>query len=134
MNISDTKRRILSLPDIELLVNTFYGKVRNDDLLGPVFNERIRDSWPQHMEKMYKFWQTVLLKKHTYFGSPFTPHAMLQIDHSHFEKWLDLFVMTVDELFVGEKAEEAKFRAGKMAEMFEYKIKYYQNNAVSDAI
>ncbi|MCF2502156.1 group III truncated hemoglobin [Dyadobacter sp. CY107] len=122
-----TKQEILDIDDIKLLVDSFYAKVRADALLSPVFNERISDNWPQHMEKMYKFWQTVLLKEHTYYGSPFTPHAMLQVDHAHFEKWIDLFVGTIDELFIGEKAQEAKFRAEKMAEMFEYKIKYYQS-------
>jgi hemoglobin len=124
----ETKQEILDIEDIKLLVDSFYAKVRADALLAPVFNERIGDRWPQHMEKMYKFWQTVLLKEHTYYGSPFTPHAMLQVDHAHFEKWLDLFFGTIDELFSGEKAEEAKFRAEKMAEMFEYKIKYYQSD------
>ncbi|MCF0040356.1 MULTISPECIES: group III truncated hemoglobin [Dyadobacter] len=122
-----TKQEILDIDDIKLLVDSFYAKVRADALLSPVFNERISDNWPQHMEKMYKFWQTVLLKEHTYYGSPFTPHAILQVDHTHFEKWMDLFVGTIDELFIGEKAQEAKFRAEKMAEMFEYKIKYYQS-------
>lgn len=134
MNDMDVKHEILSLTDIRLLVNTFYGKVRKDDLLSSVFNERIGNLWPEHMEKMYKFWQTILLKEHTYFGSPFTPHAMLQVEHAHFEKWLDLFVGTVDELFTGEKAAEAKYRAGKMAEMFEYKIRYYQSSASATAL
>ncbi len=124
----ETKQQILNIDDIKLLVDSFYAKVRADALLSPVFNERIGNRWPQHMEKMYKFWQTVLLKEHTYYGSPFTPHAMLQVDHAHFEKWMDLFVGTIDELFVGEKAQEAKFRAEKMAEMFEHKIKYYQSD------
>ncbi|MBE9461323.1 group III truncated hemoglobin [Dyadobacter subterraneus] len=123
-----TKQDILHIDDIKLLVDSFYAKVREDALLSPVFNERISDGWPQHMEKMYKFWQTVLLKEHTYYGSPFTPHAMLQVDHTHFEKWMDLFVGTIDELFTGVNAKEAKFRAEKMAEMFEHKIKYYQSN------
>lgn len=32
---------ILTLDDIKLLVNTFYERVRNSDLLAPIFNERI---------------------------------------------------------------------------------------------
>jgi hemoglobin len=122
------KQQILCLDDIKLLVNTFYESVRADSVLSPVFNERIGGRWPQHMEKMYKFWQTVLLKEHTYFGSPFTPHALLDVDHSHFQTWIALFIQTVDLLFYGEKAEEAKWRAVKMAEMFEYKNAYYRNN------
>ena len=73
---------------------------------------------------MYRFWQTVLLDEHTYFGAPFPPHANLQVEHFHFEKWLELFHKTVDELFIGEKAEEAKWRGNRMAEMFELKIEH----------
>ena len=115
---------ILTLDDIKLLVDTFYERIREDELLAPIFNERIQDRWPIHLEKMYKFWQTVLLQEHTYFGSPFPPHAQLPIDRQHFAAWLDLFGKTVDELFTGEKATEAKWRAEKMAEMFEAKIAY----------
>ncbi len=123
------KQKILEIADIQLMVNTFYDKVRKDELLAPVFEERIGGKWAQHLEKMYKFWQTVLLQEHTYFGSPFTPHALLPVNHQHFSKWIDLFTETIDELFDGDVAIEAKWRAAKMAEMFEYKIKYYQENA-----
>ena len=118
---------IISMDDIKKLVDTFYEKVRKDELIGPIFNERIQDRWPQHLEKMYTFWQTVLLGEHTYFGSPFPPHANLPVSHNHFEKWMELFTQTLDELFSGEKAKDAKWRAGKMAEMFESKIEYYKN-------
>lgn len=118
---------ILNIEDVKMLVNTFYTKVREDKTLAPVFNERIRDRWPEHLEKMYRFWQTVLLGEHTYFGAPFPPHANLPVQHFHFEKWVELFHQTVDELFVGEKAEEAKWRGNRMAEMFELKIEYRRN-------
>lgn len=120
--------KIASLDDIKRLVDTFYEKVRKDELIGPIFDDRIHDRWPQHLEKMYTFWQTVLLGEHTYYGSPFPPHAGLPLAHIHFEKWMELFIRTVDELFIGEIAEDAKWRAGKMAELFESKIKYYTIN------
>ena len=113
---------ILSLDDVKILVNTFYGKVREDGMLAPIFNERIQDRWPEHLEKMYRFWQTVLLGPHTYYGAPFVPHAQLPVAHQHFEKWMELFNQTVDELFTGIVADEAKWRGQKMAQMFEMKI------------
>jgi len=106
---------IITLEDITTLVDVFYEKVRQDELLAPIFNERIQDRWPQHLEKMYSFWQTVLLDERTYFGSPFPPHAKLSVNHSHFQRWMELFNLTVDTLFQGEKAYEAKWRARKMA-------------------
>ena len=113
---------IITSEDIKTLVDAFYEKVRRDDLLSRIFNERIQNRWPQHLEKMYSFWQTVLLNEQTYCGSPFPPHAHLPINHSHFEKWIELFISTIDELFQGDKSTEAKWRASKMAEMFQNKI------------
>lgn len=113
---------ILDINDVRRLVDTFYHKVRTDEILAPIFNGRIGDRWPEHLEKMYRFWQTVLLQEHTYFGAPFPPHAKLPVEHLHFERWLELFHGTVNTLFVGEKAEEAKWRGNRMAEMFELKI------------
>jgi hemoglobin len=119
---------ILTFDDIKLLVDTFYERIRTSELLAPIFNERIQDNWAVHLEKMYKFWQTVLLGEHTYFGSPFFPHANLPVDQQHFAAWLALFNTTVDDLFTGDKAEEAKWRANKMAELFEAKIHHIRNN------
>ncbi|MEO8415888.1 MAG: group III truncated hemoglobin [Ginsengibacter sp.] len=127
-------KEIISLEDIKMLVDTFYEKVRKDELIGPVFDEKIHDRWPQHLEKMYTFWQTLLLEERTYFGSPFPPHATLSISHSHFERWMKLFTQTVDELFTGSVAADAKWRAGKMAELFEEKIKYFQENPFKSLI
>jgi len=121
------KKEILTLDDIKLLVDRFYESVRTDELLKDIFNDKIQGRWPEHLEKMYRFWQTILLEEHTYFGSPFAPHAKLPIAHEHFERWLKLFCETIDAQFSGSKAEEAKWRAEKMAEMFQHKITYYKS-------
>ncbi len=121
------QKDIIQLKDIKVLVDTFYTKVRQDDLLGPIFEGVIQDKWPMHLEKMYRFWQTVLLEEHTYYGSPFTPHAKLPVKAIHFDRWLKLFNETIKETFSGEKAIEAKWRAEKMARMFQLKIEHYRN-------
>jgi len=121
-------KEIETIEDIKLLVDSFYGKVRNNDVLAPIFNSVIQDRWPTHLQKMYTFWETVLLGSHTYNGHPFVPHAELPVDQHHFEEWLRLFYETLDAHFHGDKAEEAKWRAGKMAEMFYYRIQFNQNN------
>ena len=130
----NNKKEILTIEDIKLLVDDFYGKVRNDEMLSPIFNERIQDRWPVHLEKMYTFWQTVLLGEHTYYGSPFPPHANLPVNGEHFQRWLELFNSTVDELFSGEKATEAKWRTNKMAEMFQLKINHYRQQGFRNII
>jgi len=122
---------ITSMEDIKLLVNTFYSKIRIDSLLGGLFNGVIKDRWPEHLEKMYRFWQTVLLEEHTYYGSPFPPHAKLPIEQRHFDTWLMLWHETINEHFTGTKAEEAKWRGDKMAVMFLSKIAYYRDNSAT---
>lgn len=121
------KQDILQLDDVKQLVDTFYTRVRADELLGPVFEERIQDNWARHLDIMYRFWQTVLLGELTYQGSPGQKHITLPVDAAHFERWLKIFFRTIDELFSGEKAAEAKWRAERMAEMFASKIAYFKN-------
>lgn len=123
------RKDIETIADIRKLVDTFYTNVREDKLIGPVFNGIIQDRWPEHLDKMYRFWQTVLLDQHTYFGGPFPPHAKLPIEKAHFDAWLNLWKQTVDAQFDGDKAEEAKWRAEKMASMFLSKIMYYRRHA-----
>jgi hypothetical protein len=76
MREHDVKRDITTRADIVVMVDAFYRKVRQDDLLGGVFHEVIKDDWPDHLDKMYRFWHTVLLHEREYFGSPFPPHAV----------------------------------------------------------
>ncbi len=125
-----TKTDILNLEDIHVLVNKFYTKVREDKLLKHIFENVIQDRWPTHLEKMYKFWQTVLLEEHTYQGSPFVPHAQLPVEKTHFDRWITLFHQTIDEHFIGERADRAKWQGQRMAEMFEIKINYYRSSSI----
>jgi hemoglobin len=120
---------ITTLEDIKLLVDSFYSKIQKDEFIGPIFNEKIGDRWPEHLEKMYRFWQTILLEVHTYSGSPFPPHKQLPVSKEHFDRWMEIFTTTTDRLFTGPTAEEAKLRAKNMAEMFNYKIDYFRNEA-----
>lgn len=126
----EQKRDIEGLEDIKLMVNSFYDQVRDDELIGPIFNGRIQDRWPEHLEKMYKFWQTILFPEQTYFGRPFPPHAKLPVDKMHFDRWKSLFYETVDRHFSGVRANEAKWRAEKMAEIFQIKIDHVRKSGV----
>ncbi len=112
---------------IEEMVHTFYNKVQKDDLIGPIFNEIIEDRWPQHLEKMVGFWETILLNERKFFGSPFAKHAPLPIKKKHFDRWLELFTHTLDIHFEGPLTEEAKKRARQMALTFQYKMEHQRN-------
>lgn len=122
------KKDIENRKDIELLVDTFYGSVRKDPLLGGIFEGAIQDKWPEHLEKMYRFWETALMLGKSYSGSPFKPHARMPLEKIHFDRWLKLFRAAIHQHFEGPKAEEAKLKAENMAQMFLSKIEYYRNN------
>lgn len=124
----EKRNDIQTIDDIQLLVDTFYTRIQQDDMLGIIFNQNIQDRWPQHLNKMYSFWQTILLEEPTYNGRPFPPHAHLPITKVHFDHWLSLFTETIDHLFEGPKTEEAKWRAQKMATMFLSKLDYIRDN------
>lgn len=117
-----TKTDIKDRKDVSLLVNTFYAKVRNDKVLGPIFNNIIND-WDAHLELLTDFWETQLFLKRKYFGNPVTAHEEVDektnqtITPEHFGFWLNLWFQTLDELFEGETAWIAKNRAQKMSTM-----------------
>ena len=102
----------------------FYDSVRKDELLSPIFNKIIVDKWPEHLEKMYRFWQSILLEEYTYSGNPFLAHANLGISEIHFKRWLSLFYETLDSSFEGEIAEKAKLQGKQMSKIFSAKIEF----------
>lgn len=112
---SSTKKDISEVADIEKLVYTFYDKVRADEALFAVFDPIIKDNWTAHLAKMVKFWSTLLLYTHEYKDDPLTKHLPLPLTKEHFERWLFLFNDTIDELFEGQIADNAKKRASSIA-------------------
>lgn len=112
---------INGLEDIQLFVDEFYSKVREDKLIGPVFAGVIND-WQPHLEKMYAFWNAALFGVPGFKGNPFAKHAPLPIAQEHFGRWLELFTETIDTHFFGSMADETKQRAGLMAAMFISKL------------
>lgn len=121
------KRSIESRADVALLVHAFYGKIRVDPVLGPIFNAIITD-WDGHLELLTDFWESQLFLKRTYLGNPVAAHqqADAHLGHSitpeHFGLWLNLWFETLDEGFEGENAWIAKNRAQKMSTMLYLKI------------
>jgi hemoglobin len=105
--------------DVKLLIDSFYTRVREDDVIGYIFNDIAKVDWPKHLPRMYAFWEFLLLQKESYQGNPLEPHrrlhAMVPLTEAHFTRWLKLFTETVDSLFKGLRAEDAKNRAKLIA-------------------
>lgn len=124
----EQNKDIATVEDITSFVHAFYGKVQQDELIGGIFNGVLAGRWDEHLEKMVRFWQSILLNEKTYSGAPFPPHAMMPIRQEHFDRWKVLFIETIDALFEGPIAEEAKGRATLMASLFLSKIQHIQGS------
>ncbi len=96
------------------LVHGFYGKIRVDPELGPIFAARIAD-WGPHLERMVDFWSSVALMTGRYHGAPVPKHAGLPVTWAHFERWLDLFRETAGEVCSPEGAAHVIERAERIA-------------------
>src|SRR5690242_14759367 len=72
---------------IAKLVDDFYGKVRQDQILGPIFMAAIGSDWTLHLERMNAFWASVLLAAGTYKGNPMIAQLRLpRLTEPHFER------------------------------------------------
>jgi hemoglobin len=126
----NTKYDITGIHDIKLLVDDFYRKVGQDELLAPIFNFRLSTNWEPHLEKMYTFWNAALFGIKGYHGNPFSKHATMKIEETHFQRWLNMFNETVNMHFEGPCAEDAKKKALAMADMFRHKLRTNKNSNI----
>lgn len=117
---------LASRADIERLVDTFYDRVRADDRLGPIFNDVAQVDWAAHLPKMYAFWGAILFGEAGFKGDPMAIHRALArrtpMTGAAFDRWVDLFHASVDALFDGPVAYEAKQRASRIAMVMQHHI------------
>lgn len=106
---------------IEHLVRSFYAKVRDDALLGPVFDARITD-WEPHLQRMCAFWSSVALMSGRYHGQPMEKHLPLPVDARHFDRWLALFMETANAVCPPAAAAHFIERANRIAQSLELGI------------
>jgi hemoglobin len=124
------QKNIEDRDDVSFLVRSFYAKVRKNNILGPIFNDIVKD-WEIHLEHLTDFWEMVLLQSGPGAGK-FNPipvhkevddHTQSKISELHFNNWLELWFETLDQHFSGEVAEYAKAHAQKMAYILLFKIR-----------
>jgi len=112
---------------IENLVETFYGKVRTDALIGPIFEQAVEaNHWPKHLATMKSFWASVAFNAGSYSGKPVVVHKRLPgLEHHHFERWLKLFGETLLETAPTDQAVSYLMtRAERIAESLKSAIDY----------
>jgi hemoglobin len=124
--VTSDKRDIASRADIKPLVDSFYERVRADELLGPIFDDVAHTDWARHVPKMYDFWQGVLFGVAGFRGNPLAIHRDLArrvpLGDLEFGRWIGLFHESVDALFSGPCAEDAKARAVRIAAVMQHHI------------
>lgn len=121
--------------DVFKLVDTFYQKIRSDELLSPIFESHI-DDWPKHLNRLTDFWETNLFFVRKFKGNPLLKHQIVDastdytINELHFGTWLNLWFETTDELFIGEKAEMVKNRARQIGTFFHVNLFNARPNSI----
>jgi hemoglobin len=119
--LDQERHDIESRADIEALVELFYSRAMADPVLGPIFTDVAKLDLPAHMPVMTDFWDNILFNARRYPGGMMMKHMLLHqqttLQPHHFQRWLDYWVETVDDLFAGERATVAKIHAGRVAVM-----------------
>lgn len=119
--------QVLDEAMIAAVVHGFYDEIRQDELLGPIFNGAIAD-WPHHLAKMCDFWSATLLRTGRYDGRPLPPHLALPgLGEAHFRRWLSLFQATVSRLCPPEVAELFMDRALRISHSFRLAIAFHNS-------
>jgi len=120
------KKDIESRDDIELLVKSFYEKVKIDPVIGSIFTDIARVNWEKHLPVMFDFWENTIFYTGSYSGNPMKSHQNLNrlfpLTKEHFSRWNQLFALTMDELFEGDKAVLAKQRAISISTVMQLKL------------
>lgn len=102
-------------PQIRTLVHSFYERVREDDMLGPVFEAHLAGRWDAHLAKMCDFWSSVLLATGRFRGNPVAAHrAIPGISPEHFDRWIELFESTAFEVLPAPLATDVVGRSLRM--------------------
>ena len=84
--------------EVAKLVHTFYAKARKDPSLGPIFEAHVID-WDAHFVQMINFWSAQLRGTSRFRGAPMPKHiALPELTSELFERWLQLFRQTTEEL------------------------------------
>lgn len=122
----------LSEQDLARLIPAFYDRVRDDKILGPIFNNAIHD-WPCHLEKLQAFWSSIMLGSGRYKGQPMVAH-LRHVDHmtaDNFERWLMLWRQTTEELLSAEAAAALQAKAERIAQSLQLGVQFSRDRSVA---
>jgi len=130
-----TRHTTVTEQNIRELVDTFYARVRADDLIGPLFNDAIAD-WPHHLDKLAAFWSSVMLTSGRYKGRPMPAHLKHRerIAPAMFDRWLALWRQATAALFAPQPAAVFQDKAERIAESLSLALFFTLDNRKTDAV
>ncbi len=117
---------------LSAIVGRFYGRVRGDEALGPLFNDAIHD-WPAHLSTLADFWSSVMLTSGRYKGNPMAAHMKHQstLTPALFDRWLALWAETTNAEAAPEIAQALQLKAHRIAESLKLAL-FYRPTRQSD--
>jgi hemoglobin len=116
------KADITDRQDIDRLMNAFYSQALTDEVIGYIFTDVARLDLDHHLPIIGDFWESLLFQTGDYAKhgrNPLRVHGELDdrspLTTEHFERWLEIFGETVDDLFYGPRSDYVKLRAEAIA-------------------
>jgi len=114
--------------DIQVILNAFYRKAFEDELIGFFFTEVVPLNLESHLPVITDFWESILFGNHHYQKNVMeihrNIHQLSSIEKIHLDRWVELFTKTVDELFEGRYANLMKQRAVSIAMLMDIKLNH----------
>lgn len=120
------KRDIENREDLKKLMATFYERLLVQDEFKYIFFEVAKIDILHHLDIIVDFWDSALFHAQSYKRNTLQKHLDIHMDHrlttQHFDDWLKCFNDTVDDLYEGQVANNAKVRALSIANVITMKI------------
>ena len=120
------RRDIENRADIEIIMKNFYDRLLADKEMNHLFIEVVKIDLESHMPILADFWEGILFHRGNYRRNTMAKHLDVNLKYKleahHFKLWLDFFNESVDELFQGDIAHQAKTRALSIATVIQFKI------------
>ncbi len=119
---------IESRSDIDTVLVSFYQKAFTDNLIGRFFTEVVPLNLTTHLPVITDFWEAVIFNTHSYRKNVMEIHQHIHqlssIKKQHLDRWVQIFTITIDEHFAGEKTNLMKQRAASIATLMDIKLNH----------
>ncbi|MEO6334685.1 MAG: group III truncated hemoglobin [Pyrinomonadaceae bacterium] len=108
--------------DIDRLMRVFYDRALADDVIGYIFTDVAKLDLEKHLPIIVDFWESVLFNTAAYAKHGRNPllvhkelHEKSALTSEDFQRWLEIFTSTIDEMYAGERADFLRMRAAAIA-------------------